>query len=83
MRLKSNQDTFLTLGGEIREWYEGFHNASWGSGPQDDNGYLLQRLTTYADIHASSRTRLFVELTSDTEAGRKGGPRPVIDESKL
>src|SRR6202030_2118719 len=41
------------------------------------------RLTTYADIRASSRIRLFVELTSDTEAGRNGGPRPVIDESKL
>jgi hypothetical protein len=36
VRLGSNQDTFLTLGGAIREWYENFHNASWGSGPQDD-----------------------------------------------
>jgi len=43
--LGSNEDTFLTLGGEIREWYEGFRNATFGSGPQDDNGYLLQRLT--------------------------------------
>jgi hypothetical protein len=83
VRLGPNQDTFLTLGGEIREWYEGFHNASWGFGTQDDNGYLLQRLTTYSDLHVSSRIRFFVQLTSDTEAGRNGGPRPVIDESKL
>jgi hypothetical protein len=76
-------DRFLTFGGEIREWYQGFHNASWGSGPQDDNGYLLQRLSTYADIHASPRIRFFVQLTSDTEAGRNGGPRPVTDKSKL
>ena len=82
-RLGSNQDTFLTLGGEIREWYEGFSNANWGFGPQDANGYLLQRLSIYSDIHAAPRIRLFVQLTSDLEAGRNGGPRPVTDESKL
>ncbi len=83
VQLGSNQNTFLTLGGEIREWYEGFHNASWGSGPRDTNGYLFQRLSIYSDIHAAPRIRLFVQLTSDIEAGRNGGPRPVIDESKL
>jgi hypothetical protein len=81
--LGSNADTFFTLGGEIREWYEGYRNASWGSGPQDTNGYLLQRLSIYSDIHATPRIRLFVQLTSDIEEGRNGGPRPVIDESKL
>jgi hypothetical protein len=83
VHLGSNADTFFTLGGEIREWYEGYRNSSWGSGPQDKPGYLLQRLSVYGDIHASSRIRLFVQLTSDIEAGRNGGPRPVIDESKL
>jgi len=81
--LGSNQNWFITVGGEVREWYEGFRNASWGLGTQDDNGYLLQRLTTHADIHAAPRIRFFVQLTSDIEAGRNGGPRPVIDESKL
>src|SRR6202140_2019737 len=81
--LGSNEDRFITVGGEVRQWYEGFRNASWGLGTQDDNGYLLQRLTTYADIHAAPRIRFFVQLTSDIEAGRNGGPRPVIDESKL
>jgi hypothetical protein len=83
VRLGSNADTFFTLGGEIREWYEGYRNASRGFGPQDTNGYLLQRLSIYSDIHAAPRIRLFVQLTSDIEAGRNGGPRPVIDESKL
>jgi hypothetical protein len=81
--LGANEDRYLTFGGEIREWYEGFRNASWGLGTQDDNGYLLQRLSTYADIHAASRLRFFVQLTSAIEAGRSGGPRPVTDESKL
>jgi len=83
VQLGSNKDKFLTIGGEIREWYEGFRNASWGSGPQDRNGYLLQRISIYGDIHVARRIRLFVELTSDIEAGRNGGPRPVTDESKL
>jgi len=83
VRLGSDADTFFTLGGEIREWYEGYRNANWGYGPQDTNGYLLQRLSIYSDIHAASRIRLFVQLTSGIEAGRTGGPRPAIDESKL
>jgi hypothetical protein len=83
VQLGSNKDMFLTFGGEIREWYEGFRDANWGASPQDANGYLLQRLSIYADIHAASRIRFFVQLTSDIEAGRNGGPRPAIDESKL
>jgi hypothetical protein len=71
--LGSNEERFLTVGGEVREWYEGFRNASWGFGTQDENGYLLQRLTMYADIHAAPRVRFFVQLTSDIEAGRNGG----------
>jgi alginate export protein len=81
--LRSNADAFLTIGGEIREWYEGYRNASWGLGPQDPNGYLFQRLSMYSDLHATSRIRLFAEITSDIEAGRVGGPRPVTDESRL
>jgi hypothetical protein len=80
VQLGSDADTFFTLGGEIREWYEGYHNASSGYGPQDTNGYLLQRLSIYSDIHAAPRIRLFVQLTSAIETGRNGGPRPVIDE---
>ncbi|HEY9226619.1 MAG TPA: alginate export family protein [Gemmatimonadaceae bacterium] len=83
VRLGSNDARYLTIGGEAREWYEGFHNALWGIGPQDDNGYLLQRLTAYGDLHLSRRVRFFPQLTSDIEAGRNGGPRPYIDESKL
>jgi hypothetical protein len=60
------------------------HEAPHFSHTRIANGrYLLQRLSIYVDIHASSRVRLFVQVTSDIEAGRTGGPRPVIDESKL
>jgi alginate export protein len=83
VRLGSSGDSFLTIGGEAREWYEGFRNALWGAGPQDGNGYLLQRFMAYGDFHVSRRLRFFAQLTSNLEEGRNGGPRPVIDESKL
>jgi hypothetical protein len=27
--LSAQKDQYLTLGGEVREWYEGFQNANW------------------------------------------------------
>jgi len=81
--LDSNHDRYLTIGGEIREWYEGFHNADWGAGPQDGNGYLLQRVSLYSDWHVGDRLRFFGQVTSAIEVGRDGGPRPFIDEARL
>jgi hypothetical protein len=80
--LNAEGSRYLTIGGEIRDRYEGFRNANWGAGSQDDNGYFLQRVTLYSDWHLG-RIRLFEQLTSDIEAGRKGGPRPPIDEARL
>ena len=70
---------YLTIGGEVREWYEGFRNANWGAGPQDSNGYLLQRISLFSDWHFSRRVRFFAQLTSDIEAGRNGGPAPTME----
>ncbi len=69
--------SWITLGGEIRERYEYFDNANWGKGPQDSNGYLLQRFLLSADAHASEYLRLFTEFQSGLEDGRNGGPRPT------
>jgi hypothetical protein len=82
IRLNRDGDKYVTLGGEIREWYEGFHNANWGAGAQDGNGYLLQRISLFSDFHLDERVPFFAQLTSDIEAGRNGGPRPV-DEARL
>src|SRR5689334_2654004 len=72
---------FLSLGGEIRENVEYFHNARWGEGPQGP-AYLLQRYIVHADFHLGTRVRVFTQLKSGLEEGRAGGPRP-IDEDKL
>ncbi|HZT56607.1 MAG TPA: alginate export family protein, partial [Burkholderiaceae bacterium] len=42
--------SWLSLGGEVRERYEYFHNSQWGGGPQDQNGYLLQRYMLHGDL---------------------------------
>lgn len=83
VRLKADGSRYLTVGGEIRGWYERFHNANWGAGPQDANGYFLQRITLYNDFHLGARIRWFQQLTSDLEAGRNGGPRQPIDEARF
>src|SRR5258708_13817671 len=48
--LGANEDRYLTFGGEIREWYEGFRIPSLGLRTQDDKGYPLHRLSTYPAI---------------------------------
>src|SRR2546430_1757952 len=74
--LNQEGDSYLTLGGEIRERYEYFNNYNWGKGPQDDNGYLLQRYMVHADLHLGPDVRLFTQFKSGLEDGRNGGARP-------
>jgi len=75
--LNTNGDSYLTLGGEVRERYEYFRNNLWGRGPQDDDGYLLQRYMVHADSHFGELFRVFAQFKSGLEDGRNGGPRPT------
>ena len=59
----------------------GFGTKSGAPFPGDD-GYLLQRYMAHLDLHWNNRARLFVQLKSGLEGGRRSGPRPV-DEDKL
>src|SRR5882724_2027771 len=73
----TNRDAYLTLGGEIRERYEYYHNSLWGHGPQDNNGYVLQRYMVHADAHFEDYFRIFAQFKSGLEDDRNGGPRPT------
>src|SRR6266849_3208048 len=75
--LNRDGSSWLTLGGEVRERYEYFDNFNWGKGPQDDNGYLLQRYMIHADAHIGENFRVFTQFKSGLEDGRNGGPRPT------
>jgi hypothetical protein len=69
--------SFLTLGGEVRERYEYFHNAFWGQGPQDRDGYLLQRYMLHANVRVVDWFRFFTEFKSGLVEDRNGGARPT------
>ena len=74
--LDADGTSYLSLGGEMRQRFELIHHVAWGSGPEDDNGYLLQRYMLHADLHLGA-TRAFIQLKSGLEEGREGGPRPT------
>src|SRR5438105_4895007 len=78
--LNPQGDWYVTLGGEVRERYEYFHNSNWGAGPQDHDGYLLQRYMIHADAHFTDHFRIFTQFKSGLEDGRTGGPRPTAED---
>jgi hypothetical protein len=81
--LGDQEDWYLSLGGEIRERYERFHNPLWGQQPQSPGGYALQRYLLFGDLHLGENLRIFAELMSVWENARIGGPRPQIDQDQL
>jgi Alginate export len=78
----NNRGWYLSLGGEARLRYEYFDQFNFGLGPQDDDGYLLQRYLLHADAHFGKRVRVFTQLQSAIGSGRNGGPR-LTDDDRL
>ena len=68
---------YLSFGADARERYEYYRNIGFGRGPQDRNGYSLQRYLLHADAHFGSGFRVFTQLDGSLEDGRTGGPRPT------
>src|SRR3546814_17711340 len=75
-------EIYLSLGGEIRQRYEYTHYPAFGEDPQDQAGVWLQRHVLHGDLQLGPHVRVFGELFSALEAGRKNGPSPV-DENEL
>src|SRR5688500_16579858 len=76
----------LTVGGQLREFYQHFHNEVWGTIPPalvDKNGFYWHRLMLSTDWQFGKRINLFGELNSALATGRKGGNRPSIDHNDL
>jgi hypothetical protein len=73
---------YLSLGGEVKERYEFYHNENAGLAPADSHGNsddLLQRYMFHADLHVGPYFRVFTDFVSGLESGRVGGPRPDVD----
>jgi hypothetical protein len=78
---RSNEEWYMTIGGEAREVWEQIGNDNWGLSPFW-NAYLNERYMIHFDVHYGKHVRTFVELKSGLNSFRIGGPRP-IDEKKL
>ena len=49
--LRNAPGWYLTLAGEERSFYELYRNYNWGAGPQDGNGYYLNRFNDCRRSH--------------------------------
>jgi hypothetical protein len=80
--LGCEKDHYLSIGGELRERYEFYHNPNFGAGPQDaqgNNDWMLQRYLLHGDLHVNENVRFFGQFISGIESGEIGGPRPDVD----
>lgn len=79
--LKAN-DVYVSFGGEIRYQYFWYKNPAWGREPQDQDGFVLNRFLTHADLHLGKHFRVFAEIQSSLIDGSLGEKSPV-DENPL
>lgn len=72
---------YLTLGGDMRQRFEHYSGFGVSNGSVDGkaDSYYLARYLLHADLHLGDAVRVFLQLNSNTELGRRGGPRPGID----
>ena len=79
--LDSEGHVYLTLGGEMRQRFEHYSGYGVGNGSVDGeaDSYYLARYLLHADLHLGNAFRVFFQLNSNTELGRRGSPRPSID----
>ncbi|WP_053003697.1 alginate export family protein [Sphingobacterium sp. Ag1] len=80
--LSGDGKLWLSMGGEARLEYVDFNNEDWGRVQLGHNSFLLQRYSLHADLHLGTRLRLFTQLRSALQHGRKNGSRQ-IDEDQL
>lgn len=82
LALSKSACTYLSFGGEARLEADRAQNEDWGGRDVGTQVFLLQRYQLHADLHLGKRVRIFGQLRSGLENGRKTGPR-LIDEDQL
>lgn len=80
--LNSENNFYLSFGGEARYEYVDFNNEDWGRLNIGRNNFLLQRYDLHADLHLGKTFRVFIQLRSALQDGRINGSRG-IDEDQL
>ncbi|HXI70259.1 MAG TPA: alginate export family protein [Verrucomicrobiae bacterium] len=81
--LRTNDPTwYLTLGGEVRERFEGHYDPNFGISGNAPDSYWLQRVTLLADLHLGDRFRIFTEGISGVIEG-ENKPAPHVQDDPL
>ncbi|HYP15547.1 MAG TPA: alginate export family protein, partial [Bryobacteraceae bacterium] len=80
LSLSQGGSTRLSIGGDIRERWEGFHNELWGEAEEKTTSSFLQRYMLHCDLRLNSRFRFFGQLKSGIETGRRSGARPIDED---
>jgi len=62
-------DIYLSVGGEVREYYQHWDHLALGAIPSDRLDMLEQRLRLVADLHVGKNLRGFVEIGNNREFG--------------
>lgn len=65
---------YLTLGFDLRERFEYFHNNDWGRDPQASLAYLPHRFMPHADLRWGESARAHLKLTNNLVWGRDARP---------
>src|SRR5882672_10737888 len=71
---------YLSIGGELRERYEGNYDPNFGIGGKGSDSYLLQRVTLSTDVHLGERLRFFAEGISGLVTGQSQPAPPVQND---
>jgi Alginate export len=75
-------DWYLTLGGGLRERFQGTYNPNFGIGGTAPDSVWLQRITFLGDLHLGERVRVFAEGISGL-AGGGSEPAPPVDDDPI
>ena len=73
---------YLTLGGEVRERFEGHYDPNFGIDGEGPDSYWLQRVTLLSDVHLGERFRIFAEGISGVIEG-ENKPAPDVQDDPL
>jgi hypothetical protein len=57
--------TYLSLGADFRERFEGNDAEGFGLSPHSNNDYLISRTEAHADLHIADQVQVFTQIQSD------------------
>jgi hypothetical protein len=79
--IDGDPDSYISLGGNLRERFEYLGAPSFGVGKAPFPGYVIQRLEAHADIHPTAGWEAFIQLEDDRAFAKT--PVSPVDQDRL